>query len=70
MNKENILKTIRNLKLEAKNPRNDGWVQSHYLNEIIEIKKECEEALKLLGKDKPSFKKKDELRSFKGFIDG
>ena len=70
MNKESILKKIRHMRLEAKNPRNDGWVQSHYLDEIIAIKKECEESIRLIRSTKTLVKTKDQLKSCKGFIDG
>ena len=70
MNKESILKKIRHMRLEAKNPRNDGWVQGHYLDEIIAIKKECEESIRLIQKDKTSVKTRDKLKAFKGFLDG
>jgi len=45
MSLDNIKKYIKNCKLEAKNPRNDGWVQSGYLSRIEEIFDEAEKAL-------------------------
>ena len=48
---EFVKQYIRKLNFESKNPRNDGWVQSHYterLNEIISlISKIKQENLKL-----------------------
>ena len=36
---------IKTCKIEARNPRNDGWVQSGYLSRLEEIFNEAEKAL-------------------------
>ena len=46
--KKEIIKSIKMFSSEALNPRNDGWVQKHYVDRIKEIQDECSRALQKL----------------------
>ena len=37
---------IKEWKSEARNPRNDGWVQKHYKDKLKEVSKYLDETLK------------------------
>ena len=69
MNKEKVLQLLRSYKSEALNPRNDGWVQSHYVNELKAINSELLDLLNQIDKKNTAPKKRSELQNFVGVID-
>ena len=69
MKKEKILQLLRTYKIEALNPRNDGWVQAHYREELRFI---SDEALKLLDEIRERKRisvEKSKKQKFVGVID-
>lgn len=45
MNK-NAIQSVKQLIYEIENPRNDGWVLKHYIDELLSIKKIVDEKIK------------------------
>ena len=69
MNKEKILQLLRTYKLEALNPRNDGWVQAHYVKELRDISDELLNLLNQIDKKNIETTKKYKSEKFVGVID-
>tara|TARA_B100000131_G_scaffold320616_1_gene369212 strand:+ start:1305 stop:1508 length:204 start_codon:yes stop_codon:yes gene_type:complete len=47
-----IVEKINHFKSEARNPRNDGWVQQHYVELLKEVERKCAAALNSIESDR------------------
>tara|TARA_A100001011_G_scaffold356631_1_gene400825 strand:- start:595 stop:813 length:219 start_codon:yes stop_codon:yes gene_type:complete len=69
MNKEKILQLLRTYKREALNPRNDGWVQAHYREELRFVSDETLKLLDEIEERKKISVKNSKSQKFVGVID-